>query len=56
MIRTYQAILDKNSPLSKDMSEAPDIFDENAEAGVSLISVDEKLYQKLCDRAGAPWQ
>lgn len=51
---TYQAILDKNF-LSKDMSEAPDIFDENAEAGVSLISVDEKLYQKLCDRAGAPY-
>lgn len=51
---TYHAILDKGF-LSKDMLEAPDIFDDNAETKVSLVSVDENLYKKLCDRAGASY-
>lgn len=51
---TYHAILDKNL-LTRDMLEAPDIFDENAETRASLVSVDAKLYKKLCDRAGASY-
>ena len=37
------------------MLQAPDIFDENKETKVELIAVDEKLYKKLCDRAGAAY-
>ena len=51
---TYNAIPNKKE-LSRDMLEIPDIFDENAEAEVSLISVDETLYKELCDRAGAEY-
>ena len=48
------AILDKSS-LSPDMAKAPDIFDENGETLISLITTDAKLYKELCDRAGAPY-
>ena len=48
---TYHALLDKDV-LSEEMLQARDIFDENKETRVELIAVDEKLYKKLCDRAG----
>ncbi len=51
---TYHALLDKTF-LSGNMAEAPDIFDENEETQVSLMMVDRELYQKLCERAGAPY-
>ena len=51
---TYHALLDKDV-LSEEMSQAPDIFDENKETKVELIAVDEKLYKKLCDRAGVAY-
>lgn len=51
---TYHALLDKDV-LSEEMLQAPDIFDENKETKVELIAVDEKLYKKLCDRAGAAY-
>lgn len=37
------------------MQAAPDIFDENSETELSLLSVSENLYQKLCDRIGAAY-
>ena len=49
---TYHALLDIDV-LSEEMLQAPDIFDENQETKVELITVDDKLYKKLCDRAGA---
>lgn len=49
---TYNAILDKNT-LTDEMLQAPNIFDENQETKVELVTVDDKLYKKLCDRAGA---
>ena len=51
---TYNALLDTDK-LSKDMKAAPNIFDENNEAEVSLIAVDEELYRQLCIRAGAKY-
>lgn len=51
---TYHALLDKDV-LSEEMSQAPDIFDENKETKVELVAVDEKLYKKLCDRAGVAY-
>lgn len=51
---TYHAILDTDF-LSKDMLDAPDIFDENGESEVSLMVVNEELYKELCDRAGAKY-
>ena len=51
---TYHELLDKDV-LSEEMSQAPDIFDENKETKVELIAVDEKLYKKLCDRAGVAY-
>lgn len=51
---TYNAILDTNE-LSDDMKEAPSVFDENNEAEVSLMAVDEEFYKKLCNRAGAAY-
>lgn len=51
---TYNAVLDKNQ-LSKELLDLPNIFDEYAETEVSLVAVDEKLYKKLCDRAGAAY-
>lgn len=51
---TYNAILNTDF-LSSDMLTAPDIFDENGETEVSLVAVDNHLYQKLCDRIGADY-
>lgn len=51
---TYNAILDPKS-LTDDMIDSPDIFDENSETKLSLLTVDDKLYQRLCDRAGAKY-
>ncbi len=51
---TYHALLDKDV-LSEEMLQAPDIFDENNETKVELIAVDDKLYRKLCDRAGVAY-
>lgn len=51
---TYHALLDTKE-LSSDMKKAPDIFDENGETAVSLISVNEDLYKELCARAGAKY-
>lgn len=42
---TYNAVLDTDA----------DILDENGEAEVSLVAVDNALYRKLCDRAGAEY-
>lgn len=49
---TYNAILDKDF-LTEDMLKAPDIFDSNNETNISLISVDNELYKKLCERSNA---
>lgn len=51
---TYRAILNPDF-LTEEMGKAPDILDANGEARASLITVDEKLYQKLCERADAPY-
>ncbi|MGN0394595.1 MAG: ABC transporter permease [Coprococcus sp.] len=51
---TYHALLAQDV-LSEEMLQAPDIFDENKETMVELITVDDKLYRKLCDRAGAAY-
>lgn len=51
---TYDALLEEDI-LSEEMLQAPDIFDENKETKAELITVDEKLYKKLCDRAGAAY-
>ena len=51
---TYHALLDKDV-LSEEMLQAPDIFDENKETKLELVAVDEKLYKKLCDRAGVAY-
>ncbi len=37
------------------MKKAPNLYDENNETELSIVSVDEKLYKKLCDRAGADY-
>lgn len=51
---TYHALLDQTI-LSEDMLQVPDLFDENQETKVELMSVDDTLYKKLCDRAGAKY-
>lgn len=51
---TYNAILNTDF-LSADMSRVPNIFDQNGETEVSLVAVDNNLYKKLCDRAGAAY-
>lgn len=51
---TYHALPDAKD-LSDDMKEAPGIFDENGETTVSLVAVNEDLYQELCARAGAAY-
>ena len=50
----YHALLDKDV-LSKEMLQAPDIFDENKETKVELVAVDDNLYRKLCERAGVAY-
>ena len=51
---TYHATLDQNM-LTDEMLQAPDIFDENQETKAELITVDDRFYRKLCDRAGAAY-
>ena len=51
---TYHALPDQDV-LSEEMLQVPDIIDENKEAKVELIAVDDKLYKELCDRAGAAY-
>lgn len=51
---TYHALMDRDV-LSEEMLQAPDIFDENKETKAELVAVDDKLYRKLCDRAGAAY-
>lgn len=51
---TYHALIDQTI-LSEDMLQAPNIFDENKETKAELVTVDDKLYKKLCDRAGAAY-
>ncbi len=51
---TYHALLDP-AILTEDMLQVPDLFDENQETKVELMSVDDTLYKKLCDRAGAKY-
>lgn len=51
---TYHALLDKDT-LGEEMLQAPDIFDGNGETRVELLTVDDKLYKKLCDRAGVAY-
>lgn len=51
---TYNAILNRDF-LSADMLGVLDIFDKNGETEVSLVAVDNNLYKKLCDRAGADY-
>ena len=51
---TYNAILNRDF-LSADMLGVLDIFDKNGETEVSLVAVDNNLYKKLCNRAGADY-
>ena len=51
---TYHALPDRDV-FSEEMLQAPDVFDENGEARVELIAVDETLYQELCNRAGSAY-
>lgn len=51
---TYHAILDKNI-LTDDMLQVPNLCDENQETRTEIVSVDDELYKKLCDRAGAEY-
>lgn len=50
----YNAILNKED-ITAEMKKAPNLYDENNETELSIVSVDEKLYKKLCDRAGADY-
>lgn len=51
---TYHALMNRDV-LTEEMLQAPDIFDENKETKVELVAVDDKLYRKLCDRAGTAY-
>lgn len=51
---TYHALPDMEI-FSEEMLQVPDIFDENKEIKVELVAVDDKLYRKLCGRAGAAY-
>ena len=51
---TYNALLDKNT-LTEDMLQVPKFSDDNRETRTEIVSVDEKLYKKLCDRAGTEY-
>lgn len=51
---TYHTVLDL-TVLSEDMKKAEGIDGREAEMRVSVISTDERLYRKLCERAGAPY-
>ena len=51
---TYNALLDKNT-LTEDMLQVPKFSDDNRETRTEIVSVDDELYKKLCDRAGAEY-
>ena len=51
---TYNALLDKNT-LTKDMLQVPKFSDDNGETRTEIVSVDDELYKKLCDKAGAEY-
>ena len=51
---TYNALLDKNT-LTEDMLQVPNFSDDNGETRTEIVSVDDVLYKKLCDRAGAEY-
>ena len=51
---TYKALLDKNT-LTEDMLQVPKFSDDNRETRTEIVSVDDELYKKLCDRAGAEY-
>lgn len=51
---TYTGIIDSEF-FTPDMKNAPDLFDENQELKVTLISVDDTYYKELCDRVGASY-
>ena len=51
---TYHA-LPHRDVFSEEMLQVPDLFDENGEAKVDLVAVDEKLYKELCDGAGSAY-
>lgn len=51
---TYNALLDK-STLTDDMLQVPELYDKNMETRTEIVSVDDGLYRKLCDRAGAEY-
>ena len=51
---TYNALLDKNT-LTEDMLQVPKFSDDNGETRTEIVSVDDELYKKLCDRAGAEY-
>lgn len=47
-------LLDKNT-LTEDMLQVPKFSDDNRETRTEIVSVDDELYKKLCDRAGAEY-
>ena len=51
---TYNALLDKNT-LTEDMLQVPKFSDDSGETRTEIVSVDNELYKKLCDRAGAEY-
>lgn len=51
---TYHALLHAEN-FSDEMKKVSDIIDKNGETKVSLVSVDERLYRELCERAGAAY-
>ena len=51
---TYNALLDKNT-LTEDMLQVPKFSDDSGETRTEIVSVDDELYKKLCDRAGAEY-
>lgn len=51
---TYDAILAQDM-LTASMKQAPDIYNDNGETEISLMSVDDELYKKLCERAGVSY-
>ncbi|MGN0352087.1 MAG: ABC transporter permease [Roseburia sp.] len=51
---TYDAILAQDM-LTASMKQVPDIYNDNGETEISLLSVDDELYKKLCERAGVAY-
>ena len=41
--------------LTEDMLQVPKFSDDNGETRTEIVSVDDELYKKLCDRAGAEY-